>query len=207
MPEAVAAVDTFTDPVDACLLPEEEPGVARAVAKRRMEYTTVRVLARAALGRIGIPPAPILRGERGAPCWPDGVVGSLTHCAGYRAAAVARAGELAALGIDAEPNGPLPDGVRDAIAFGDEQTMLDTLGIRRPEVCWDRLLFSAKESVYKAWYPMTARWLNFEDAAVTIDPDAGTFTARLLVDGPVPGYRGRWLTDHDLVCTAIAVPR
>ena len=53
-----------------------------------------------------------------------------------------------------------------------------------PHVHWDRLLFSAKESVYKAWFPLARRWLGFEDAVVMIDPSAGTFQARLLVVGP-----------------------
>src|SRR5262249_33599292 len=56
---------------------------------------------------------------------------------------------------------------------------------------WDRLLFSAKESVYKAWFPLARRWLGFEEADVTLDP-AGRFTARLLVPGPVSGFTGRW---------------
>ena len=49
---------------------------------------------------------------------------------------------------------------------------------------WDRLLFSTKESVYKAWFPLAERWLGFEDARVTIDRDRGSFAARLLVPGP-----------------------
>jgi 4'-phosphopantetheinyl transferase EntD len=79
-------------------------------------------------------------------------------------------------------------------------------------VHWDRLLFSAKESVYKAWFPLTRRWLNFTEAAVTPHPD-GTFTARLLVPGPVvdghpvDGFDGRWLTRDGLVLTAIVLPR
>jgi 4'-phosphopantetheinyl transferase EntD len=74
------------------------------------------------------------------------------------------------------------------------------------------MLFSAKESVYKAWFPLTQRWLGFEDASITIDPAEGTFTARLLVagpvlgDGPLTGFTGRWLVGDGLIITAIAVP-
>ena len=72
-----------------------------------------------------------------------------------------------------------------------------------PGTCWDRLLFSAKESVYKAWFPLTRRWLGFEEADITIDPADGTFTARLLVPAPVAGgspltgFTGRWLAAAD----------
>jgi 4'-phosphopantetheinyl transferase EntD len=81
-----------------------------------------------------------------------------------------------------------------------------------PGICWDRLLFSAKESVYKTWFPLTRSWLGFESADVVIDPHAGTFTARLLVPGPlvngVPLTRlnGRWLSDQGFLVTAVVVP-
>jgi 4'-phosphopantetheinyl transferase EntD len=81
-----------------------------------------------------------------------------------------------------------------------------------PAVHWDRLLFSAKESVYKAWFPLAKRWLGFEDAVVTLDPSAETFAARLLVSGPLlggrrlTGFSGRWLIRDGLVLTAIALP-
>lgn len=77
----------------------------------------------------------------------------MTHCDGYGAAALVRLTDLASLGIDAEPDGPLPDGVLESIALPAEVALLRRLGGARPGVHWDRLLFSAKESVYKAWYP------------------------------------------------------
>ncbi|NDZ87966.1 4'-phosphopantetheinyl transferase, partial [Streptomyces sp. SID10115] len=77
----VTVVETHEDPADAVLFPAEEAVVANAVDKRRKEFTTVRHCARTALARIGVPAAPILPGHRGAPGWPDGVVGSMTHCA------------------------------------------------------------------------------------------------------------------------------
>ncbi|MFI0481232.1 4'-phosphopantetheinyl transferase [Actinomadura sp. 9N215] len=205
LPACVATAAAYADPPEAALLPGEEDAVARAVEKRRLEFTTVRWCARRALAELGVPPAPIPRGERGAPCWPDGVVGSMTHCDGYRAAAVARARELASLGIDAEPHAPLPDGVLDAIARAEELPHLDGLRRASPGVHWDRLLFCAKEAVYKAWFPVTRRWLGFEDAALAFDP-AGTFTARLLVrDAPFASLDGRWTAGNGLIATAIAV--
>ena len=80
----------YTDPPDLAPLPEEEPLIAKSVAKRRNEFITVRYCARLALEELGVPPVPILKGEKGEPCWPDGVVGSLTHCEGFRGAAVGR---------------------------------------------------------------------------------------------------------------------
>ncbi|WUI03417.1 4'-phosphopantetheinyl transferase superfamily protein [Spirillospora sp. NBC_00431] len=205
LPDGVATAAAYDDPPEAVLLPGEEGAVARAVEKRRLEYTTVRWCARRALAELGVAPAPILRGERGAPSWPDGVVGSMTHCDGYRAAAVARAREMASLGIDAEPHAPLPGGVLDAIAREEESPHLDGLRRASPGVHWDRLLFCAKEAVYKAWFPVTRRWLGFEDAVLTLDP-GGTFQARLLVrDAPFTALDGRWTASDGLIAAAIAV--
>jgi 4'-phosphopantetheinyl transferase EntD len=212
LPAEAAAVESFCDPPGAVLFPEEEAVIAKAVDKRRREFTTVRACARAALARLGLPPVPIVPGLRGAPQWPDAVVGSMTHCAGYRACAVARDRDLLAIGLDAEPHEKLPDGVLGSVSSQQEREQLADLAAAVPGTHWDRMLFSAKESVYKAWFPLTQRWLGFEDASVTIDPDRCTFTARLLVDGPrlnglpLTGFTGRWLVDRGLIITAIAVP-
>jgi 4'-phosphopantetheinyl transferase EntD len=213
LPATVAGVEAFADPSDPEPFPEEASIVARAVDKRRREFVTARLCARAGLRRLGLPPAPILPGERGAPGWPVGVVGSMTHCAGYRAAAVARATDVATLGIDAEVNDVLPDGVLDMVARPEDHIGLRRLPRTAAPVCWDRLLFSAKESVYKAWFPVARRWLGFEQAVVTIDPVARTFTARLLVADPPPllgrpltGFTGRWLARDSLLLTSVVVP-
>ncbi|MCK9894117.1 4'-phosphopantetheinyl transferase superfamily protein [Frankia sp. AgB32] len=169
LPAAVVAVEAFEDDPAAVLFPEESALLAKAVDKRRREFTTARVCAHRALRTLGLPPAPILPGPRGAPSWPDGVVGSITHCAGYRAAAVARASELCTIGIDAEPNEPNPQGVTQEITVAAERGWLAAHLAARPAVRWDRLLFSAKESVYKAWFPLAQRWLGFEDAELVID--------------------------------------
>jgi len=211
LPPAVVAVEARGDDTEARLLPGEQEVVGRAVEKRRREFATGRACARAALERLGLPPLPIRSGEKGEPLWPDGVVGSITHCDGYRAGAVARRAEVLTLGIDAEPHAPLPEGLLPDIAVPEERPHLAELRRERPGVHWDRLLFSAKESVYKAWFPLARRWLGFEDARLEIEPGSGSFSARLLVPGPtiggapLRGFEGRWLVRDGLVVTAIAV--
>ncbi|MBD0693600.1 4'-phosphopantetheinyl transferase [Streptomyces sp. CBMA123] len=210
LPDFVVTEVAYDDPPEARLEPAEEAAVARAVDKRRREFTTVRHCARTALARLGVPYRPLVPGLRGAPSWPDGVVGSLTHCEGFRAAAVTRTGALASLGIDAEPALPLPEGVLESVALPVEQQRLAGLAAGRPDTPWDRILFSAKESVYKAWFPLTELWLDFHEAELDLSPD-GTFTARLLVPGPVvagrrlDGFDGRWAVRDGLLATAIAV--
>lgn len=68
VPELVSTAELYDDPPDLTPLPEEAPLVARSVAKRRNEFVTVRHCARIALGEIGVPPVPILKGDKGEPC-------------------------------------------------------------------------------------------------------------------------------------------
>ena len=116
------------------------------------------------------------------------------------------------VGVDAEPDQALPGGVLDVISLPGERAHLHGLSARQPGAAhWDRLLFCAKEALYKAWFPLAQQWLGFEEAEIVIDPDGGTFTARLLVPAPLAvgsplaTLRGRWLAAHGLVAAAIAV--
>ncbi|MEV5872716.1 4'-phosphopantetheinyl transferase superfamily protein [Streptomyces sp. NPDC052101] len=220
LPESVVAVEAHgDDPLwDAPLYPEEAAHVARAVTKRRREFAAVRGCARRAMEKLGVPAQPIVSGERGAPRWPDGLIGSMTHCDGFCAAALARAGDPTSLGIDAEPHGPLPDGVGLTVFLPAEAERLARLAGQRPAVHWDRILFSAKESVYKAWFPLTRAWLDFSEADITLHPSPddesqGTLRAELLVPGPWVGGRrlqvfdGRWIVRDGLVATSVVIPR
>jgi 4'-phosphopantetheinyl transferase EntD len=203
VPAVTACEEVFEHRPELPLFPEEVAFVAGAVEKRRREFATVRECARRSLARIGHPPVPLLPGERGAPVWPAGLVGRMTHCEGYAAAAIGRASDVHALGIDAEPHAPLPAGVLDMIALPGERCQLDDLHAHRDGIRWDRLLFSAKESVYKCWFPMMGTWLGFEDAEVTFDPSHRTFSTRLRPTGPV--IEGRWTVGAGLVATAARV--
>ncbi|WP_435184119.1 4'-phosphopantetheinyl transferase family protein [Streptomyces sp. AA1529] len=215
LPASVATAEAFADlpgaPADH-LHPREAQVVDHAVPRRQREFATVRHCARRAAGSLGVRPVPLLPDRRGAPQWPAGVVGAMTHCEGYRAAAVARSREVVGVGIDAEPNEPCPAGVLDLISLEREREWVAAHARAAPGVRWDRLLFSAKESVFKVWYPLTRRELDFEEAHIEIGRDDGTFTARLLVPGPtvggrrLDGFTGRWLCRENLLITAITLP-
>lgn len=212
VPPVVQVAQSTVDVTTDVLFPAEAAAVADAVPKRVAEFTTVRTCARRALSRLGVPPSPLLPGRFREPLWPAGVVGSLTHCDGYRAAAVALANDIAALGIDVEPNVPLPAGVAELVTIGDELSALRHLHETEPRISWDKLLFSAKESVYKAWFPLTGVWLDFTDCELTIDTTNGTFTGCLLVPGPILGdsqmevFSGRWTIEGDHILTAVCEP-
>lgn len=208
IPPEVACFASRGDDVSTRLFPDEAAQMQGAVDTRLREFTTGRTCARLAMAKLGLPMTPILRGAWREPIWPRGVVGSITHCKGYRAAAVAKQSDILTVGIDAEPDEQLPPGILEQVAVAREQAWLATA---RPGVRWDRLLFSAKESVFKAWFPLTRDWLGFEQAVVSFHPTECTFQARLLV--PLPALfgsgpellTGRFLVRDGLLLTAVVV--
>lgn len=212
LPPSVASAEAFKrGPFDA-LLRGENTVTAGANGYRNREFSAARACAQAALEQLALPAVSMSPGLRDAPRWPEGVIGSITYCAGYRAAAVAVTTDVVSLGVDAEPNDGLPDdGKLDLVACGEEREHLESLATSVPGICWDRLLYSAKLSVYKAWFPQARWWLNLELAEIVIDPYGGVFTAHLLVPGPsvdgvpVTQMRGRWVASRGLLLTAVVV--
>ena len=202
----VAVVELRRDVV-VPLFAAEEAAVASAVPARRQEFMTARECARRALLALDEPVVAIGRGEKGQPLWPPGVVGSLTHCRGYRAAALTTDPAVASVGIDAEPDLPLPPGVLRHVAADAEGRSLERLRLEHPGPNYDRLLFTAKEAVYKAWYPLERSWLGFEDADVLLHPD-GRFTARLakilhIGARDLRDLEGRWTVAQGTLLAAV----
>jgi 4'-phosphopantetheinyl transferase EntD len=135
----------------------------------------------------------------------------MTHCAGYAAAAVGLLPRFSAIGIDAEPDAPLPDGVLDLVATPAEQARLAVTQLEPDSPNWDRLLFSAKEAVYKSWFPLVGEWLDHQEVEILFDPQDGTFAALLrrdglIVDGrPVRRLHGRWVRQRGILVTAVVL--
>ncbi|MFD0364362.1 4'-phosphopantetheinyl transferase Npt [Nocardia sp. GCM10030253] len=216
LPAGVASAELLAYPEELKPHPAEEHLIAKSVEKRRRDFIGARHCARLALAELGEPPVAIGKGERGAPVWPRGIVGSLTHTDGYQAAALAHKLRFRSVGIDAEPHGPLPEGVLDSVSLPAEREWLNSAS-PIAALHLDRLLFCAKEATYKAWFPLTSRWLGFEDAHITFTIDessdgagAGTFHSELLVPGqtndggvPLTSFDGRWMIGDRLILTAI----
>ncbi len=215
LPQGVVAVESFGRLPPRRRLPgAEESAIVTADTRRQAEFAAGRECAHAALAELGAPPGPVPPGRAGEPRWPAGIVGSLTHCAGYRACAVARAQTVAAIGIDAEPARPLPAGLIETVAAPAELRPLAELRLARPELPWELLLFCAKEAVYKAWFPLTGHRLGFADVLVEFAA-TGAFTAQVTATGCVAGrptgtaaarVAGRWLVRDGLALTAAMVP-
>jgi 4'-phosphopantetheinyl transferase EntD len=129
------------------------------------------------LRELGIADAPIARGASGEPLWPTGVVGAISHSREVAVGVVGRRSEYAGLGVDVEElaRGPSPRAARLVCRPG-EMAWVD------PESGTDRLamLFSAKEAIFKALYPIEHVWLGFADAELTWHAELRAFEARVL---------------------------
>jgi 4'-phosphopantetheinyl transferase EntD len=184
--------------------------VRSAVSLRRREFTAGRTCAHRALEALGTDDEPLLRDDDRVPRWPAGIVGSITHSEHHCAAAVAHAHEVIALGLDLEPAGPIERELHEALCTRDELDALEA----HSGACetWVRVLFSAKEAFYKAYFPHTRHYLDFRDVRLALRPEEGVFEARLVHDDApsVLGQRclhGRFAVMPGWVCTAVAVTR
>jgi 4'-phosphopantetheinyl transferase EntD len=209
-PEGVVFVQADDALAAEPLRPEEAAETTRMGPARRREFALGRACARRALVALGIEGEPLLRGPERAPQWPAGVIGSLTHTDGFCAAAVARCGELLALGLDAE-SAPLSGRAAHRVLDERERALLDALA-SPPAQGFATLAFSAKESVYKALQPLSGRKLVFGDAAVEVDPRTRTFHVTLRAGGEgalPPGSRieGRYALTPSCVLTSVVVRR
>ncbi|MET8082525.1 4'-phosphopantetheinyl transferase superfamily protein [Micromonospora sp. NPDC005237] len=201
---AVAAPDDWTGEL---LTAEQACLGERAVQTRRRDFTAGRVCARRAMADLGLPVAAVPAAADRAPIWPAGVVGTITHTTGYCAAAAARATDLRSVGMDAERHREINAGVRRLVLLPEEEESLARLP---SDISWPVVLFSAKETVYKVWHPVVGSWLDFHDAHLTLDPDSGTFTARIAparvdaaqVADPPGTITGRFVVADGLVRTA-----
>lgn len=213
LPESISFYDTISDVSPDTLFPEELDIVKTAVHERIAEFATARHCARRALKRLGHTPTQILTGTSREPLWPEGVVGSLTHCSGYRAAAVGNSRQLLAIGIDAEQNAPLPTEVVPLVTSETERLHLTDLSQSSEYVFWDRLLFSAKESIFKAWFPIERSWLEFTDYEIQINTSNGSFVGSLrnglknnLYESRFRDLKGQWVLSGDKILTGVHLP-
>lgn len=177
-PDCVQVRCVHRDASTSCLLhPEEEQLLSpQAVEKRRREFLMGRTAARLALQELGIAPPPaIMRGERREPLWPQGIVGSITHAGDYAVAAVAREANVLSIGIDIEKvKQRHVTEIGRTIADADEQRWIQ----QDPNAIVQRtlLIFSAKESVFKALYPLCQVFLDYSAVSLKADSE-GKFTA------------------------------
>jgi 4'-phosphopantetheinyl transferase EntD len=155
---------------DLALLPEEMAAFAGSVIKVRRASGAARIAARQLMSRLGKAPRPIPKSTAGMPVWPEGMVGSLAHGAEIAVAAIASPQGFQSIGVDIEPAEPLAADLLDIVATPAERQGIDGDPNR------GRLLFSIKEAVYKAVFPLDRTFLDHHDVEVSLS--AGTAMVR-----------------------------
>jgi enterobactin synthetase component D len=149
----------------------------RACPKKKTEFFLGRAAVGYALRELG-EYGHVLRGGDGAPIWPDGISGSITHCWPWAAALVVRSRRPLAVGIDLEN--------LEKVARSDISNVICTPA----ELDWLRqgfsfherlgMIFSAKEAVYKGIYPWCKQYIDFQDVELSWLPDRQSFGVSLL---------------------------
>lgn len=172
----------------------EEALVEKSAPKRRREFALGRACARSALEGLGHGDAMIGRGANGAPLWPEGIIGSITHTKDYAAAVVGEAWHFSGIGVDAERVGGVSQDLWPRLFDDAERDHLMELD-QADQGRIATLLFSAKEACYKAWGGVGA--LAFREIRVTRQSDRFTAVRGCEI------LQGRYAVDGDLMLTAV----
>lgn len=155
--------ETHLLPAEARSIPARQPSMRRASG-------AARLIAHRLLTDAGFDGFALLRGPSGAPAWPEGITGSLAHDDDMAVAAVAAVAGIGALGIDVEPALALPDEIFSLVAIPEDR--IDAADRQLA----GRILFAAKEAVYKAAYPLDREVLGYEDIGVDLKAGRATTT-------------------------------
>ena len=211
LPEALFPPQTRSEfssqPPQQIDLPPAEAKAAQSMsAKRLHEFAHGRTCARLALAKLGAAKCPIPVGDNRAPIWPDGFVGSISHAGEYATAVVALKAECRALGVDLEPREPLDEKLLPMICRPEE---ISQSRRSEEELIFAKILFSAKECVYKCVWPTILRFIEFHEIEIQLDTEAKSFRAvphstRHPID-LVREVRGRYMTTDDLIISAAYV--
>jgi 4'-phosphopantetheinyl transferase EntD len=209
-PTSVRGAELSEQALAEPLFPEEEPAIARAVDKRRVEFALGRTCARQALAELGVAPVALPQCDDRSVAWPAEAWGSITHADGICIAIAARRTDHAGLGIDAEVRERVKRDLWRHIATEREQAWLSTAPDESVAAARATLLFSAKEAFYKAQFCVSRAWVGFHDAELTFDA-GGAFEVRLLVDvgqSFIKGSRfeGRYGMLEQHVLTGLVLP-
>lgn len=209
LPPAILAAEM--SPLDAGpgqLHVEERAQILGAVPRRVREFAAGRLLAHRLLRRLDAQSGPLLNGVDRAPCWPPGIVGSITHTKLWASVIVARSAEFVGVGCDLEPDEPLENPLWEQVLDPWELTTLRSHPATE-QARLARVVFSAKEAAYKAQYRSSKTSLGFNDLRIHLGPvrsnsaHPANFEAEFTrAVAPFPaGFRlmGRWQRQNGFV--------
>lgn len=199
-----------SDPCEATAAPDasEAASLRGAVPRRVMEFHAGRAAARRAMESLGVAVRPVPMAPDRAPLWPPGVTGSISHSATACVAVVGHSHTWAGIGVDLEEAIPLDPLLVAEICTRAEQGWLG----QQPQEergLMAKLIFSAKEAVYKAQYPVTQTVFGFDALGILVNRDQSRFIARFRqAQGPIAAgtiMSGGYAHAAGLLVTGVAV--
>lgn len=140
-------------------LPENS---SKWAAKRKRDYLAGRYCASQCLAHYNLEKFEIIANDDRSPIWPQGYCGSITHTSTYASAVVAPTDLYQSIGIDSEHimKQSTFTRVKKQIATQKEFDLVSS--IYKNECQALTILFSIKEAVFKAVYPLVKRHFYFE---------------------------------------------
>lgn len=144
---------------------EEIDCIRDASPERGAEFLTGRELARTLFRQFDLVDCPILPGARRAPIWPVNATASIAHAGDTCVAVAALRSRFCTLGVDIEPAATIEESLWPTICTPTEIKHIRTASGDQGTLV--TLLFSAKESLYKAIFPLTGFELDFQHVSIT----------------------------------------
>lgn len=207
----VVALNATPEMWEGDLYPEELDCIGNAVPKRRREFTAGRLCAREVLKRLGIDAFPLLVGPERVPLWPPNIVGSISHCNNLCVVAATADKGIAGLGLDVEEVEPLEASVKDLVCTENEKQWIAHTPTPGGSD-WAKIIFSAKESLYKSLFPLTQIHLDFMDVQVSFNMRANEFGVELFNEEAAECIKrhnliGRYFYSDQYIFTSVEIRR
>lgn len=186
------------------LYEEERVMVAKAVDKRKREFSAGRLCAKQALEVLGIENFPIVSGEGRNPVFPEGIRASISHAKGCCGVAAFKSANGGLIGLDIEECDRLRADLWPMTLVEEEIALINN------DVRLASVIFSAKEAFYKYQYPLTKEWVGFKDACVSVNTETGEFSLKLLKDlspywGEGAEFRGKYVFFENYVAAGLCL--
>ena len=173
----------FPDHISFCLLPihstsnqklhpaEENYFSQLSSVSRKEHYRSGRICAGEVLSKLGARGQPVLRDpQTREPLWPEGISGAITHSGNWAAAAAGKTSDVLGIGIDLEDLERQVDSrISRHVCTPEEQKWLQECGEEDFLEQNLKIIFSAKESIFKAFFPYTRTYLHFHDARILME--------------------------------------
>ncbi len=199
--------------LSSCVIhPEEEAYTQSIKAKqRRVEFLLGRACAHQALSAFQLSDSPILRDQNNAPIWPETVIGSIAHTQQKAVACAGKRTEIQGIGIDIEDlERSINPNIQRHVCLPQEKEWLARLPSDEL-LKYLKIIFSAKESIFKCFYPLSQVYLHFQDAHIEFGGDSSYFEFTLLKTCGSEfrkgfQHQGTYQISQDMVLTAVWVP-